>query len=333
MTRTTPDVFMDEVHRLRAAYQAQRNATNLVPPAGRPVLDQDVNIVDGIAHHTYWYEEMDGKGHVQVIRLADLPNTLSGAILRLRCNLPVLDTNTDYEIIGNDIRPLLSPPPLPDFFDDSEDTSIALASLPEIEVDHHAKHFLKKAKYVSEIQNLLACQGGSCPGTPKSNHVIQLLGKSPNGELVFEKFRPRYVLVAVHPLSVYRRWILQLVEGLRCLHAEGVVHRDLRIDNLVFSPDGSRLLICDLEGHWGNRLAPEVSREPILDAGWTEKSDIFDLGVTIKGMIYGNTPITNLVEWHVPAPLDGIVAACTSTQPKDRPTLETLYSMVESIQV
>lgn len=29
----------------------------------------------------------------------------------------------------------------------------------------------------------------------------------------------------------------------------------------------SRVLICDIESRWGNRLAPEVSREPVLDAG------------------------------------------------------------------
>ncbi|KAJ5456226.1 hypothetical protein N7530_011500 [Penicillium desertorum] len=49
-----------------------------------------------------------------------------------------------------------------------------------------------------------------------------------------------------------------------------------------FSSDTSRVLICDLEGRWGNRLAPEVSREPVLHAGWTEKSDIHDLGYLIK---------------------------------------------------
>ena len=52
---------------------------------------------------------------------------------------------------------------------------------------------------------------------------------------------------SVHPLGSYKAWILQVIVGLRCLHSPGIVHRDLRIDNLLFSPDGSRLLICDLE--------------------------------------------------------------------------------------
>ncbi|KAK0741737.1 kinase-like domain-containing protein [Apiosordaria backusii] len=339
MSQTAPqDVFMEEVRRLRAAYEKQRDSTNLVPPTGRPVLDNDIDIVDGIVYHTYWYERTsntaaDSQGEeCQVVRLADIPGTLSGDILRLERNLPPLDPGGDYNIIGDDIHRLVNPPPLPCFEDDSEDISAALASLPEIEVDPDA-HFIKKGKYATEIQNLLACQGGSCPGVPKSAHVIRLLGKSLYGELVFEKFTPRYVLAAVHPLSKYKAWILQLIDGLRCLHSLEIIHRDLRIDNLVFSRDNSRLLICDLESRWGNRLAPEISRRPVLDAGWTKKSDIYDLGMTIKGMIYGNTPITNLVEWHAPPPLDDIVASCLRISPEDRPSLDEVYDMVENIKI
>jgi hypothetical protein len=283
-----------------------------------------------VIRYTYWYEPDHHAAEPQVVRIADIPGTLSGAILRLEDNLP--RRQDSYEIIGDNIRPLELPPPLPDFQDDSEDIRDALAALPEVAVDP-ARHFVKKGKYVSEIRNLVACQGGSCPGTRKSPHVVQLLGKSSRNELVFEKLTPRYVLAAVHPLAAYKAWILQLVDGLRCLHSLDIVHRDLRIDNLVFSDDGSRLVICDLEGRWGNRLAPEVTRHHTLEGNWTKASDIYDLGVTIKGMVYGNTPITNLVEWQVPPPLDRIVEACNRTLPAERPCLDEIYVMVEGIQV
>jgi hypothetical protein len=239
MSQTSPqDAFMQEVRRLRAIYDKQRESTTLVPPAGCPVFDQIIDVVNGTIYHTSWFESdscaQEGQDHYQAIRLADIPNTLSGAILRLKANLPTVDTNSEYEIIGDEIRKLAQPLPLPDIDDDAEDVSEVLASLPEVAVDPN-KHFVKKAKYASEIQNLLVCQGGFCPGVPKSAHVIQLLGKSPSSELVFEKFKPRYVLAAVHPISAYKAWILQLIDGLRCLHALGIVHRDLRIDNLVFS--------------------------------------------------------------------------------------------------
>lgn len=67
---------------------------------------------------------------------------------------------------------------------------------------------------------------------------------------------------------------------------------------------------CDLEGRRGNRRAPKVSHQAILEAGWTEKSDIYYLGYVIKSMIYGNTLITTVVDWDVPAPLDVVVETC-----------------------
>lgn len=223
----------------------------------------------------------------------------------------------------DDIQRLVTQPPLPEFEDDSEDARVAIASLPEIEVDP-SKHFVKKGRYATEIQNLFICQGVSYPGVPKSAQVIQLLGKSPNGELVFEKFNPRHVLVAVHPVSAYKAWILQLVDGLRCLHSLDIMHRDLRIDNFVFSRDGSRMPMFDLESRLGNRLAPEICRRPGLDVGWTKKSGVYDLGVAIEGMVYGNTPIMNLVEWLAPSPLDTIVESCTRVSPQDRPSLDEI---------
>ena len=88
---------------------------------------------------------------------------------------------------------------------------------------------------------------------------------------------------------------------------------------MLFSPDIANTLICDLEGRWGNPLAPEVSfRQPVLDAVSTEKSDIYDLGQVIKGMRYGNAPMTNLVEWPVHPPLSGIVETCTRELPHER---------------
>ncbi|RJE20386.1 STYKc [Aspergillus sclerotialis] len=326
MEQTTPqDSFSQKVPLLRADYQRKRDNTNLVPPTGRSVVDLSVDVIDNVICYTYWYEDEDDTA---CVRLADIPNTLSGDILRLQQDLPL--RKGSYEVTGDQLRILEHAPLPPD--DDSEDVSAILSLLPVVEVNPN-KHFVKKPKYNSEIQNLLKCQGGSCPGVPKSNNIVQLLGKSPQGDLVFEKFRPRYILAFVNTLAMYKRWILQLISGLGCLHSLGIIHRDLRIDNLVFSSDGSRLLICDLEARWGNRLAPEISRHPALEAGWTEKSDIHDIGNVIKGMIYGNAPITNQVEWHVPSPLAAIVDACMSDVPEERPRLDDLYAMVEKINV
>jgi hypothetical protein len=170
---------------------------------------------------------------------------------------------------------------------------------------------VKKGKYRSEIENLLRCQGESCPGSVGSQNLIRLLGASSDGQLVFEKLATRGPMLArFSSLEVYKRWILDIIDALDYLHSLGIVHRDLRIDSCLFTPDGSRLVVCDLESRWGQRAAPEIAFDGGLDSGWTTRSDIYDIGNCIKCMVYANAPITNQVEWPLPEPLQSIVNVC-----------------------
>lgn len=241
--------------RLRAKYKDRRDATNLYPSGGRLALELGLHR-GAKSYMTYWFES--GGGHTQCVRIFDVPGTLSGDILRLNRNLPLLSGH--YEIYGDDIRPMERCPDMPDDLDDdSEDVSELVAKLPLVHVIR-AKHFLKRGKYRSEIENLIRYQGGSVPGYPLSRNIIQLLGRSANGQLVSDKLSSSaHTLGRFSSPAVYKSWILQLIDGLNCLHSIGIVHRDLRTDNLLFSDDGERLIICDIGGRWGRRSAPEVA--------------------------------------------------------------------------
>ncbi|CAI7640502.1 unnamed protein product [Penicillium bialowiezense] len=253
MSQLPDDPFTQEVQQLRADYMEKRERSNLGSGGGRQIIDIDVEEINDVLHSTYWYAN-------QCIRLACIPGTLSGDILSLNQDLPASVESGNYEIIGDQILPLHNVPPLPDIEDDSEDLDTMLALLPLVEVDL-SKHFVKKGKYKSEICNLLQCQGGSCPGVPKSPHIIQLLGKSQAGELVFDNLKNR----------------------------------------------------------------------AYLDSGWSEKSDIYDLGHLIEGMVYGNAPFTHAVEWPVPLPLSVVVEACKRDRPEERPSLDEIHAMVEKL--
>lgn len=47
------DTFVDEVCRLRATYEKQRETTTLVSPAGRPVIDLAIDAINGMTRYTY----------------------------------------------------------------------------------------------------------------------------------------------------------------------------------------------------------------------------------------------------------------------------------------
>ena len=323
--------FAKEVQRLRAEYGKALKNSRLCPPAGLSVKEFNMDVIRDIEYHVFRYE--DGTSRGQCIRIADLPGTLSGDILRLRQELPTL--TGDHEIVGNGVNPLKGPVarmPRRRSQGDSDDITTVLSHLPVVEVDY-GKHFLKRAKHESEIVNLLQCQGGSCPGTPISPHIVQLLGRSSDGQLVFERFLPGNAMKAFDSIVCYKRWILQLISGLKCLHSRGIVHRDLCLNSLLISPDGSRLLICDIGGRRGNDDAPEILPQLVLDSDFTEKTDIYDIGNVIKCMVYGDSPVTKVVEWKVPRPLQEIVEACQRESPAGRPTLNWLQEMVEDIEV
>ncbi|KAJ5591876.1 uncharacterized protein N7459_002245 [Penicillium hispanicum] len=302
------DPFSREVLRVRAEYEHRRVTTNLYPPSGRPILELDLQRGDK-SYMTYWFD--DGTKYGQCVRVFDVPGTLSGDILRLRRNLPPMSGH--FEIDGNDVRPLdhcLEHSWLIE--DDSEDVSELVSKLPLVCV-HPAKHFVKKGKYRSEIENLT---------------------RSADGQLVFERLSSSArTLGRFSSLAVYKSWILQLIDSLDFLHSIGIVHRDLRADNLLFSDNGERLVVCDLESRWGQRSAPEVAFHGGLeDSGWTSRSDIYAIGDCIKSMVYANGPITHFIEWPVPPPLQAIVEACMRSRPEERPTLADLRFMVEEIQ-
>lgn len=281
---------------------------------------------------THWYNDSIGNG--LCLRLHDVPNTLSGDILRLRRNAPEIELS--IEINGNMIRSIPTAP-LPERPDDpDDDVNEALEDLPIVLIDPR-KHFLKRVRYNSEVQNLLKCQGGSCPGKPLSPHIIQLHGKSPTGKLVFEKFwRYDQILPYYCSVALYKRWTLELIAALKCLHSLGIVHRDVKIENVLWTHQGDHIILCDLEEHWGCRDPPEICYKYTTkaeDAGWTMKSDIYDIGCFIKGLIYSDLPPTSQIqkEWVVPPPFDVIVEACSRPKPEDRPTLDEVAAMVEAV--
>jgi len=325
--------FEKELRSLRALAQQQRRDTNIANLDGSGWLD----VQSRGGRYDFFFD--DGTDQGRLVRIMDRPNTLSGDVLRLHAALPSIPGH--FEVDGNEIRPLdhLDPWPSPERDDDHDDAKdndhdieeSDIVRLPFLQVDQ-SKHHVKRPKYKSEVENLLACQNGSCENPSQCSSIVRLLGRCSNTEIVFPKQHTRQETLSKCRLaSTYARWLLQIAAGLRFLHSKGIIYKDLRIDNLVFSSDGQDVFICDLESKWGNRDAPEVDESSLTDVGWSERSDIYDFGNLIRHLLIGNYPLLPTVQWTIPEPFESIATACTADDPFKRPALDELATVFTSI--
>lgn len=122
---------------------------------------------------------------------------------------------------------------------------------------------------------------------------------------------PRAELVATRPVpqETARRWVLHVARGLRFLHAHGVAHRDLCLDNILLSGD-PRAPVCKVANFGASLLgvrrdklsrdrpptthhlhytAPEVVAASARGAGYDPlRADVWSLGIVFFVLLTGS---------------------------------------------
>jgi serine/threonine protein kinase len=136
------------------------------------------------------------------------------------------------------------------------------------------------------------------------------------------------VLPEVHALE----WFKEIAIALDCVHAAGLVHRDLKIDNVMLRGDGtlaltdygvSKCILLDAGFIEEDELhcSPHyVSPEIITGESCTHASDIYSLGVIFYELLTGDKPYTckqphELMMQHVMAPVPEFLCSLKRYQP------------------
>lgn len=95
---------------------------------------------------------------------------------------------------------------------------------------------------------------------------------------------------------------MQLAGAVQYLHKSGLVHRDIKLENLLVD-DAFNLKLCDFgfaefitatqvsrtTGTLGY-LAPELQTNGLIDAKYLKAADVFSLGVCLFTLAYGHPP-------------------------------------------
>lgn len=124
---------------------------------------------------------------------------------------------------------------------------------------------------------------------------------------------------------------IQLADGLRAIHEQRIVHRDVRPANVLLGHDGHARL-ADL-GAPPHGESPDDYRAPEIAAGDAPdpRADVYSLGLVLLELLTGDAPtargdarrstrraLRTRVD-GVPRSLDAVVTACLAVDPAERP--------------
>ncbi|GAA3341801.1 hypothetical protein GCM10017714_27330 [Curtobacterium pusillum] len=140
----------------------------------------------------------------------------------------------------------------------------------------------------------------------------------------------------------------QVADGLAAVHAQGIVHRDVKPANVLLESDGTHVKLAD----FGIALLRDAARvtgtgtvigtaaylapEQVLGQGTTGKADVYALGLVLLECLTGRQPFPGSavesatarltrapeIDQHLPTAWRTLVHVMTAQDPAERPTAE-----------
>lgn len=199
-----------------------------------------------------------------------------------------------------------------------------MLSRDELHDERSRKRFLKEAQISSAIKhdNVIAVSDAGVSEDNLVYIVLELVEGPSLGQLKESRAQ-----MSADELIPYA---LGIAEGLKVIHERGVIHRDLKPDNVLIAPDGTPKiadlgLARALDDDTVQRLTATgicvgtplyMAPEAVTDShGVTPKADIYSLGVTMYELLSGVPPFEGATPFEVmtahlketPRPLSSLV--------------------------
>lgn len=199
----------------------------------------------------------------------------------------------------------------------------------------------------------------------KDGHILKYLGseKLNDNYCMYIEYLPGGSIskllynVGALPEITVKAYTKQILKGLKYLHSNGIIHRDLKSDNILLDSNG-KLKLCDFgcskryenevnESGFNNSVKgslPWMAPEVMKQSGYGRKADIWSLGCVIIEMLSGKPPWSGtenqvmlmmnvIVYGSLPEIPSGIsdcsrdfIMKCLNRDPLKRPTADEMLS-------
>ena len=104
--------------------------------------------------------------------------------------------------------------------------------------------------------------------------------------------------------------IPEVTAGLKYLHENGIIHKDIKPANLIISNDGKHVHIIDFGISSAKDdgvsvlitktgMSPEYCAPETFNNVWVEESDFYSLGITLFELFKGHTPFIVMIKYRL----------------------------------